>query len=425
MAGERLHGNGYRFRVNGDRLLRNLERLRGIGATAQGGVSRLAFTAEDIAGRDAVSELMAAADLEVRLDPAANLIGTRPGGQAGAPMLLSGSHLDTVVDGGPYDGVYGVLAAIEVLQTLAERGVRLKHPAGVIAFSNEEGAFGTTRMWGSRALTGALSAADLASDDLEGIPMAEMLSAAGWDTERIGEAAWPPGSVAAYLELHIEQGPVLHRLSIPIGVVEAISGQMNLDVLVEGTANHTATTPMAHRHDALVAAARLILAVNRVAAEEGVVRAATVDTVSVRPNVGRVIPGEVHLGAEVCDADQDIDRAVQWLSEAAARIARTTDTRIRITSGDRSRQVSCDPRLRQAIARSAERLGLRHISLPSGASHDAQMMARIAPIGMIFVPSRDGTSHTPDERTDPEHLIAGADVLLATFLGLDRTTISG
>jgi N-carbamoyl-L-amino-acid hydrolase len=280
-------------------------------------------------------------------------------------------------------------------------------------------------MWGSRALTGALSAADVASDDLVGIPMAEMLLAAGWDTERIGEAAWSPGSVAAYLELHIEQGPVLHQLSIPIGVVEAITGRMNLDVLVEGTANHTATTPMADRHDALVAAARLILAVNRLAAEEGVVRAATVDTVSVRPNVGGVIPSEVHLGAEVCDADQDIDGAVQWLSEAAARIARTTDTRIRITSGDRSRQVSCDPRLRQAIARSAERLGLRHISLPSGASHDAQMMARIAPIGMIFVPSREGASHTPDERTDPEHLIAGADVLLTTFLDLDRMTISG
>jgi hydantoinase/carbamoylase family amidase len=409
-----------RLRVNGPRLLGALERLRSIGATARGGVSRLAFTPEDVAGRQLAAQLMVQAGLSPRVDPAANLIGTRRGRLDGAPMLLVGSHLDTVIDGGAYDGAYGVVAAIEVAHTLHDHGMRLTHPIGAVAFTNEEGAFGTKAMWGSHALVGALNPDDLVATDSRGTPVTELLTTVGGNAARVGEAAWPPGSVAAYLELHVEQGPVLERLGVPIGVVEAFTGRVNVELLVEGASNHAGTTPMAYRRDALVAASHLVLAVRDLAAEEALVRVATTGTCTVSPGIWNVIPGMVRLGAELRDDDAAIDRALARLGQAASQIARTTDTIITIQPTHRTRQVACDPRLRALVAQSAEQLDLRHVSLPSGAGHDAQIIGQITPIGMIFVPSRGGVSHAPGEWTAPEHLVAGANVLLATLLASDQ-----
>jgi N-carbamoyl-L-amino-acid hydrolase len=413
------HGS---LHINGERLLENLERLRAIGATPRGGVSRLAFSQEDVAGRDLAAELMLQAGLEVRVDTAGNLIGTRRGRVDDAPALLAGSHLDTVVDGGAFDGAYGVLAAIEALATLEERGVRLAHPVAVVAFNDEEGAFGTMGMLGSHAFSGALDPGALPATDARGIRLGELLAAVGGAMERLAEAAWPRGSIAAYLELHVEQGPILERLGVPIGVVESITGRINVELLIQGEANHAGTTPMDCRRDALVAAARLILAVRDLAADAGLVRVATTGTCAVRPAVWNVIPGEVRLGAELRDGQVALDRALERLREVVGQVAQATGTRITVTTGPRTDQVACDPRIRQLIVRSAERLGRRHVSLPSGAGHDAQIVARIAPVGMIFVPSRNGISHAPGEWTAPEHLVAGADVLLATLLALDDSS---
>jgi hydantoinase/carbamoylase family amidase len=407
--------------VDGGRLLAHIEELRQIGRTDSGGVSRLAFTPEEREGRELVAGWMREAGLEPEVDAAANLIGRRAGDED-LPAIVLGSHLDTVVEGGAYDGAYGVLAAVEVAHTLARTDLR--HPLAVVAFNDEEGAFRTRGMWGAHAVAGALEPNDLSTPDERGIPVAELLANAGGDPDRVlTDAAWAPGSIAAYLELHIEQGPVLEREGIPIGVVEAVTGRANADVIVEGEANHAGATPMADRRDALLAAAQVILAVPGLTGDDGV-RVATTGTCVVEPGVWNVVPGRVRLGVELRDVDDTrIADGLERLAAAAERIGTVTGTRIRVEPGPSVEAAPCDPGLRAVISEAAASLGLATMVLPSGAGHDAQVVARVAPIGMIFVPSRAGISHAPAEATDDEDLVAGADVLLRALLARDSHRI--
>lgn len=402
-------------RVDGARLLDSLRDLAAIDTGPGGGANRLAFSDEDVRARAHVATLMADAGLAVRTDPAGNLVGERAGLDPGLPMLLLGSHIDTVPDGGSLDGAYGVLAAVEVARTLAEREVPLACGLAVIAFADEEGTRKTPAMWGSHAFVGALTEADLRQRDEDGVPMAELVAAVGGDLARIREAAAPRGSIGAYLELHIEQGPVLEHLGADIGVVEAITGRVSAEVTVHGQTNHAGTTPMELRRDALASAARLITEVERLG--RTTVRVATVGACSVEPNAWNVVPGRVRFVADFRDATETaMAKAVTELRRAARAVGEATGTSVEVEVRQVVEPVGCDPRLRRIIAGASDSLGLRRHDMPSGAGHDAQVLGRTVPVGMIFVPSHDGVSHAPAEHTDPAQLVAGADVLLRSVL---------
>ncbi|OZM71148.1 Zn-dependent hydrolase [Amycolatopsis antarctica] len=409
------------LRIDGDRLLGRIDRLRQVGGTADGGVHRLAFTKEDVAGRELVRGFMREAGLEVHTDEAGNIIGSRPADSApAAPTLLIGSHTDTVPDGGALDGAYGVLAGIEVLHTLHDHRVRLERPAAVVVFANEEGASGTRGMWGSHAFAGALEPGDLAMCDRAGTPIAELAARIGGDLDRVADAAWHPDRIAAFIELHIEQGPVLEHLDAEIGIVEAISGRLTVDVIVRGEANHAGTTPMELRRDALAGAAHLIVEVQRLAGADGVVRVATVGSIAIEPNAWNVVPGTARMRVDLRDVSVEaIEAGLDRLRRAAAEIGDRTGTVIEVRPDQLVDPVACHPRLQGLIAEAADRLGFRRFALPSGAGHDAQVIGRVAPAAMIFVPSIGGLSHVPAEDTAPWHLVAGADVLLQTVLGFD------
>jgi N-carbamoyl-L-amino-acid hydrolase len=312
-----------------------------------------------------------------------------------------------------------VLAACEVVRVLA--GVEEELPAEpvAIAFTNEEGAAFPYPFLGSRAVAGTVNTAELTTlTDPDGRSLRDALHAAGGDLDTIGAAAWAPGSVAHYLELHIEQGPVLETEGIPIGVVTAIAGRTIVDITVRGHQGHAGTTPMSLRRDALPVAARVVLAVERLA-QRRLCTVGTVGVVAVHPNVTNVIPGTVRLTAEIRDGRPDRLRAAeQALVAELAQLGAATEMEIDVTLRAVAQPVATSKPAQQAIIEAAEGLGLPHVSLPSGAGHDAQIIAGVAPVGMIFVPSRDGTSHAPHEHTDDDHLVVGARTLLHSVLHL-------
>ncbi|QHY99230.1 N-carbamoyl-L-amino acid hydrolase [Streptomyces sp. S4.7] len=409
------------LRIAGERLLSRLDRLRAIGATPAGGVDRPAFGAADRAARDFTSRLMAEAGLLVETDTAGNLIGRLPGPSPRKDWLVLGSHLDTVPDGGALDGAYGVLAVVEVLQVLHERGIRPAVPIAAVAFANEEGAPGTPAMSGSAALAGVLNPAQIAAHQVPGSVLATGLAAVGGDAARVREAAWVAGTIAAYLELHIEQGPVLERERVPVGLVTAITGRTSVDITVAGMTNHAGTTPMLDRRDALAAAAQLILAVQRLAEPTGPVRVATVGHCVVEPNAWNVVPGSVTLRADIRDVSgAAMCKAVDSLRNTAGQVAAESGVTVDLAVSQVVDPVDCAPHLAGLISGACAELGLEHLALPSGAGHDAQLIGLAAPIGMIFVPSIGGISHAPAEATAPTDLVHGANVLLHTVLAYDR-----
>jgi N-carbamoyl-L-amino-acid hydrolase len=404
--------------VDGHRLLARLARLAEITATPGDGVTRLAYSPEDVAARELIAGWMREAGLTTEVDAAGNLIGRRPGTAGLRGVLATGSHQDTVVAAGPLDGAYGVVAAVEVADALRDNALR--HDLAVIAFSNEEGARGTPGMVGSLAITGQLTAAQLADADDEDVPLADRITAGGGDPARIGTAAWPAGSLAGFVELHIEQGPVLDAADVPIGVVSGITGRATVDVLITGVANHAGSTPMAARRDAAIAAARIVLAVAELAGPGGV-RVATAGALRVSPGVRNVVPGSATVGIDIRDLDDAlVVGAVARLRASAAVIAAQTDTEIAVLPRSSVPAVPADPRLAACVRAGADGLGLAHLELPSGAGHDAQVMATIGPMAMVFTPSIAGISHASGESTAPHHLVAGADVLRDALLLADK-----
>jgi len=403
------------LRVNGPRLMEHLNALAQFGKNPQGGVSRVAYSEADAQGREYVMGLMRAAKLDVSIDAAGNLIGRRVGGDNTLKPILFGSHIDSVPEGGNYDGDVGSLGAIEVAQTLFENNVTTRHPLEVIIFQNEEGG-----LIGSEAIAGELSekALDLVSNS--GKTIRDGIKFIGGDPTKLSSVKREQGSVAAYLELHIEQGGTLEKEKVDIGVVEGIVGINQWDVTVEGFANHAGTTAMNNRQDALLAAAKFIEAVNRVVTSIPGRQVGTVGRIKAFPGAPNVIPGKVVLTLELRDLDAArIQMLYQKIRTEADQIAKSGRVTFDFKEINVNIPAPTDSRIRALIDQSARELGLSTKQMPSGAGHDAQDMARLAPVGMIFVPSVGGISHSPREFSRPQDIANGANVLLHTLLKLD------
>ncbi len=405
------------IRASAARMEQRIQILSRFGANRHGGVSRVAFSKADIEAREVVKAWMDQAGLDVRLDTAGNIIGKRQGREPGLPVIMFGSHIDSVPGGGNYDGDVGVIAAIEVAQLLQENDITTRHPLEIVSFTDEEGG-----LTGSRAMTTGLSESTLKVPSHSGMTIAEGIRAVGGDPDRLDLALRTADEFAAFIEVHIEQGAFLHEEDIDIGVVEGIVGIRWWDVTIEGFANHAGTTPMNRRQDAMVSAAQLTLAVNKVATSMEGRQVATVGRIRAEPGAPNVIPGRVVLSLEVRDLDADkIQQVFDAIEIEAAKIAEARQTPISFDEIDvASPPAPTDLRMRKIIAQSAEDLGLSYKFMPSGAGHDAQDMTHVAPTGMIFVPSVGGISHSPKEFTSAEDMANGANVLLKTVLAIDQ-----
>jgi N-carbamoyl-L-amino-acid hydrolase len=357
-------------------------------------------------------QLMRDAGLDPRIDTAGNIFGLREGSERGLKPILFGSHIDSVPGGGNFDGDLGSMSAIEVMRTLKENSVITRHPVQMVIWQNEEGG-----LVGSRTAFG--DTLDL-ERQYNGIKLSDGLRKIGGDPSRLAEAKIAPGSFQCYLELHIEQGGTLDKAGIPIGIVEGIVSIDEYDVEIKGFANHAGTTPMPERHNALLAAAKLIEAVQRIVTREPGRQVGTVGRLSVYPNASNVVPGLVKHSIELRDLSAEkITRFGEEIQKQAQAIARDTGTEINIKKLENDPPALASPEIQRQIEAAETALGLKSMRLPSGAGHDAQMMAKLGPMGMIFVPSVGGISHSPKELTRWPDCANGANVLLETILLID------
>ncbi len=412
---ERLH---QALSVDMARLRAEIERFAEIGQGEDGGIYRPGFSAADFEARATLRKAIEDAGLAVEMDGAGNVVG-RLGAHEGVPALVIGSHLDTVPAGGRLDGALGVLCGFECLRRIREEEIKTERPLEVVAFSDEEGRFGG--LFGSLAMAGAINPDILQSAvDLSGLRLADAMKERGLDPLNALAARRSPDSVYGYVELHIEQGPVLDNLGKSIGVVEAITGLFKWSVRLKGEADHAGTTPMPIRRDAFAGLAEFAGEVPRVLEEHGGESSvATIGRVSLHPGTANTVPGlaeftldvrDVHAGtlAELGDA----------FRIALSAIARRRGLMFEFDILSEVPPVACDSEIVEVFDEAARELGIESHRMPSGAAHDAQVMARLAPVGMIFVPSVGGRSHSPAEWTHWEDIEAGANVLLRAALRL-------
>jgi len=403
------------LRVDGDRLNETMRQMHAFGENAEGGSDRVAYSGHNRDALAYLASLMRNAGLEPQVDVAGNLVGRRPGRIDGLAPLVTGSHVDTVPNGGHYDGIVGVMSAIEVARTLHDAGVELDHPLEVVVWSNEEG--GKT---GSRSYAGTVEPRELALPSLGERTIGDGIAYLGGKPEALVANERQPGDIAGYVELHVEQGAILDREGIAIGVVEGIVGIRRWYITVTGFANHAGTTPMDQRQDALYAAALIIADIRRIITATPGRQVGTVGRLDVKPNAPNVIPGEAMFSLEIRDLDMDkISRLFDEIRDSATSIAAANGTSIRFDQYYESPAALTDDGIEALVEQSAQALGLRTLRMPSGAGHDAQSLKDIAPLGMIFVPSKDGVSHAPTEFTSEQQITNGANVLLRTLIGMD------
>ncbi len=404
------------LRVNGPRVNAQLVELSQFGRNPQGGVSRVAYSDADRAGREYTMGLMRAAGLEVSVDTAGNIWGRRAGRVAGLKPVVFGSHIDSVPEGGNYDGDVGSLGAIEVARTLREAGITTRHPLDVVVWQNEEGG-----LWGSHAVAEGLTAAELTQVSNSGKTIRDGIAFIGGDPVRLDAARRRAGDLACYFELHIEQGGTLEREKIEIGIVEGIVAIARWAVTIEGFANHAGTTAMDARHDAMLSAARFVDAVNRIVTSVPGRQVGTVGRMQVFPGAPNVVPGRVECSLELRDLDgAKIASLFTAIREEATRIgARNGTTFTFQTNSTEHKSALSDAAMRGHIAAAARVLGASTKLMPSGAGHDAQSMAKLCPMGMIFIPSIGGISHSPKEYSTPEDVVRGVNVLLHAVLAAD------
>jgi beta-ureidopropionase / N-carbamoyl-L-amino-acid hydrolase len=410
--------------INSDRLWRRIELLSRFTDPARPWTRR-AFDSQFAQGRAWLEQEFKAAGLSVEVDAGGNLIGRSPGTGRGLGALVAGSHSDTVPAGGRFDGMLGLLAALEAAQSMREQNVSLVHPLEVVDFLAEEPSdFGISCI-GSRAWAGVLTASDLARGGPSEATLASAIDRVGGNTERLGKAIRSQESVAAYVELHIEQGLVLAERKAEIGIVTAIVGIRRHEVAVEGRADHAGTTPMSLRRDALVGAADFIRAVDELARlrpSEGPYLVATVGKLSVEPNAVNAVPGSVLMILETRSTDETT--LLQFEQELWRRTeGELNDRGLRLKRSLLSQTLptACSPLIQSTIEEASTAAGFSSTRLPSGAGHDGVFVARIAPMGMIFVPCREGRSHAPEEWAEPEDCANGARVLAETLILLDRS----
>jgi N-carbamoyl-L-amino-acid hydrolase len=410
--------------VDAARLRERIEALsafgRPIGGAFADGVSRVAYSDADLAGRRYVMGLIRAAGLQPRVDPAGNIFGRRDGREPALPPILFGSHIDSVPSGGNFDGDLGSLAALGAIEACDAAGIRTRHPLEMAIWSAEEGVAFGRGLAGSRIVAGDVKPADL-TQVWNGMTRADAVRKIGGNPDRIDDAVRARGSHHCYLELHIEQGGTLERGRVAIGVVEGIVSIQRYRVTVTGMANHAGTTPMAERRDALVAASHVTLAVNEIVKGLEGRQVGTVGHLEVEPNAPNVIPGTVRLTIELRDlSPEKLARMAETIRARSAAIAAQTTTAIDVADLGGNPPALASAEVQQVIERAAAGLQLDSTRLPSGAGHDAQMMAQLSPMGMIFVPSVAGISHSPKELTSWQDCANGANVLLRAILEMDR-----
>ncbi|HEX5091985.1 MAG TPA: Zn-dependent hydrolase [Burkholderiales bacterium] len=407
------------LRINADRLWASLMELARIGATPKGGVKRLTLTEEDRGARDLFSRWARESGLSVSVDAIGNIFARREGMDPSAAPVAMGSHLDSQPSGGKYDGAYGVMAGLEVLRTLNDAGVRTRAPVEVVSWTNEEGSRYTPVMMGSGVFANVFTLEHArAQKDLDGISVGDALARIGY----AGSAA--PHRLGAYFEAHIEQGPILEAEGKTIGVVQGALGQRWYDVTVTGQDAHAGPTPMALRHDALLGASRLVQEVNRIAREFPDDARGTVGFMQVKPNSRNVIPGEVRTTVDFRNAKAPtLDAMCDALKRAVQAIEAECRVEIELREATYFKPCQFDPALVAGVRRAAQRLGLSHRDIVSGAGHDAVYVARVAPTAMIFIPCEGGISHNEIESATPADLAAGCNVLLRA--ALDTAGVAG
>lgn len=406
--------------IDPQRLQATLEKLSAFGRNPEGGVTRLGFSQADLDARTYVMGLIKDAGLEVRVDPAGNIFGRRAGSEQ-LPTLLFGSHIDSVPKGGNFDGPLGSLGAIEVIRALNDANLTTRHPLEIVIWVNEEGPhFGISAL-GSGVAAGVLGPEILERKDDEGLTVADWLRRYGQDPSRLTEARIAPGALAAILELHIEQGPVLEETKVQIGVVTGIVSLKRWKCVTIGFANHAGTTPMNRRKDALAAAAKHLLSVREIARAESGAQVGTVGYAKAEPGAPNVIPGRVEFPVELRDLDAGkIERMWQLIQQKFAQADKEEGVETRCDVINDIEAAPSDPSIQGVIREAARSAGLSTADIPSGAVHDAGEISRIAPMGMIFVPSRDGISHAPQEFTSWEDCANGVEVLYRSVLLLDQ-----
>jgi N-carbamoyl-L-amino-acid hydrolase len=410
--------------IDASALRQRIEALSAFGRPAGGtfadGVSRVAYSDADVAGRQYVIGLMRKAGLTPRVDPAGNIFARREGSEAALPPILFGSHIDSVPKGGNFDGDLGSLAALGVIEACDRAKLRTRHPVEIVVWAAEEGVAFNRGLSSSRIVAG-----DVAPSDMEqvwnGMRRGDAIKRIGGDPERIMDARRPKGHWHGYLELHIEQGGTLERDGLEVGVVQGIVAIERYEARITGFANHAGTTPMAQRQDAAIAAAHLTLAVREIVTSRPGRQVGTVGKLELSPNAPNVVPGSATLIIELRDLSVDLLKSIaEEIRARALKIAEATKTSIEIVPASSNAPAIADTAVQAIIERAAKELQLSSVRMPSGAGHDAQMMAQLAPMGMIFVPSVGGVSHSPKELTSWKDCANGASVLLHAVLALDR-----
>lgn len=407
------------FKINETRLKNHLDALAEFGRDERGGWTRFSFTPEYLEARNLVQKWMEEAGMAVRVDAAGNLIGRLEGLDSSLPVVAAGSHIDTVKNGGKFDGNFGVLGAIEVVQTIKENGLPHKHPIEVIVFVEEEGGRFGAGLFGSRAMNGQVDKEFLFSrKDKDGVTIADAFKATGLDPDKIAEARINPGYYKAYFEMHIEQGAVLDSLGISIGVVEGIAAPVWLKALLNGRADHAGATPMNLRRDALVAASELVVVAERIAKEVGGSAVATVGKLTVLPGGANVVPGQVEMIFDIRDIyDEQREKVIVGVKTTFQEVCKKRSIDYEMEEMIKIDPVILPPHMTGLIEEAAkEVVGAFYHRMVSGAGHDAQIMAKITDVAMIFVPSKDGLSHCPDEWTEMADMAAATQVLLQALL---------
>lgn len=406
-----------KLKVNRDRLDLSITELAEIGKLANGGVCRLAFSDADIKARELVKIWMKEAGMTVRTDAVGNIIGTYAGKEERIAALATGSHIDTVPIGGRYDGCLGVLAGIEVARVLQESQTRLRHPFEVIVFSDEENS-----VIGCKAIAGNAPKDPERYRRKDGTDIQTCLQRVGGDWDKLDTAQRDRSEIAAFVELHVEQGGVLEAKNKQIGIVTGIVGQYRYMVQIVGRPNHAGTTPMNVRKDALVAASQLVLVINRLGVETIGDQVATVGHLTVSPNGTNVVPALVNLSIDLRDlSEENLQYLITEIEKEAMAIAANTGTEITFDQKLHVLPTLAKPELMATIADVCKKIDLSYDYLPSRAGHDAQEVGRFTDMAMIFVPSRDGISHSEEEYTSSEQCAQGAEVLLQTILAMDKS----
>lgn len=409
-----------KLQINFQRLKENITTLSNIGKEEGSGIYRMAFTPKDLEARKWLLQKYSDMGVEADFDGALNVIA-RLNPDNAKPAIVVGSHVDTVPNAGALDGALGVLIGMECLQCIKEQGLPLIHPLEAVAFSDEEGRFGG--MFGSRSYAGRMTPGDLEESlDLDGIRLKEAMKSIGFDAYQALDAARSPEELKYFLEVHIEQGPVLYENHHTVGIVTDITGLFKWQITLTGTSNHAGTTPMHMRNDAFMGLADFAHEIPRIIDENGSEHTKmTIGKVQLFPGSPNTIPGQAKFSLDVRDTDPEILYEVQDASrKVLSAIARRNRLKFDFEELSWIDPVACDEKLIAAFEKVSQNLSVNYITMPSGAAHDAQMVSAIAPVGMLFVPSKGGISHSPHEWTDWHDIETGANVLLNTLMELNR-----